>query len=183
VVGCGAVVRREARTGKAAGYIPRYRIWSMNSISLAILIGGMILSPAIAYLLKGRLQTEGAVVLGVAIAAACFGAAVLISANACSVDHGNISQCPSARLSAFFIITGSAGLTCAGVLALLLYRTPEERWGRRFLLLMATLRVIPTFLPAIFSIGAVLILAYWALLGWLIIKDPPLRLDEVDRVG
>jgi hypothetical protein len=37
------------------------------------------------------------------------------------------------------------------------------------------------FFPAILLVRLGLIFIWWSVLGWLIAKDPPLRLDEVGR--
>jgi len=63
-----------------------------------------------------------------------------------------------------------------------LYRMRRGQW-RRTVLGAAMLLAVPMFIPAILVVRVFLIIIWWSVLGWLVVKDPALRLDEVDPAG
>jgi len=147
---------------------------------MTIWVGGLMLSPLIAFMFSGGYRVEGGAVLALTIATGCFGVAMFINAFAChdSWPMGTV-YCPT-NAQKLFLISGSvAGVLNTGVMIAVLRGQGRSR-KQRVLLSLVALLTVPTFMPAIFSIGALLILVWWVVLGWLIIANPPLRDDQVD---
>lgn len=149
----------------------------MTDASMFVWISGTLASPVIAFLFADRFARGGAVLLGLLIATASFGLAVLLSTGSCESP-----RCPSSANVLVLNLSWVAGVASASVQGVALYRMRGARL-RRVALGVAMLLAVPMFFPAILLVRISLILIWWSVLGWLIIKDPPLRLDEVTRSG
>ncbi|MDA0797273.1 MAG: hypothetical protein O2826_06745 [Chloroflexi bacterium] len=155
----------------------------MQEIALTIMLGGPTLSPLLAFMFSGGYRVEGGTVLALAIATGSVAVAAFIFAFSChdSWSTGRV-VCFTTAQKLFFVSGSVAGMLNTGVMIAVLKGHGRSR-KQRVLLSIAAVLTVPTFMPAIFSIGALLILAWWVALGWLIIANPPLRDDQVDPAG
>ncbi|MDA0797274.1 MAG: hypothetical protein O2826_06750 [Chloroflexi bacterium] len=149
----------------------------MTDASMFVWISGTLASPVIAFLFADRYARGGAFLLGLLIATASFGLAMLLSTGACEG-----SRCPSSANVLVLNFSWVAAVASASVQGVALYRMRRARL-RRVVLGVTLLLAVPMFIHAILVVRVVLILIWWGVLGWLVVKDPPLRLDEVTRSG
>ena len=149
----------------------------VSEFTPAVLFGGMFASPLLAVLFKRSLTADGAVLLGAIFAVTAFSAGTLMSFGACYQF-----SCSSSSTNTFILLSGTAGILEVGWLTFALYGTKRGR-ARRAILVGAAVLSMATFAAAIFSFGVLLIIGAWALLGWLAIKDPPLRESELPPTG
>lgn len=155
----------------------------MGDVALTIGLGGLMLSPLLAFMFSGRYRVEGGAVLALSISTGCFAVAMFINAFACHDSWSTGTDVCFTTAQKLFLISGSiAGLLNTGVLVAVLKGHGRSR-RQRVLLSIAAVLTVPTFMPAIFSIGVFLMLVWWVALGWLIIENPPLRHDPVDPAG
>jgi hypothetical protein len=152
----------------------------MQDIALVVGYGGVMLSPLLAFMFRGGYRVEGGVVLALAIATGSFAVAAFMLAFACwgSWSTGTV-ECFTTAQKLFFISGSVAGVLNTGVMIAVLRGSGPGR-KQRVLLSLAALLTVPTFMPAILSVGVFLMLVWWVTLGWLIIENPPLRHDYVD---
>ena len=150
----------------------------MSDYAPVVLLGGVFLSPLLAIMFRGSLADNGAILLGAIIVVATFTAAILMGFGACHENWLGEVSCNSSRHNTIILITSAAGIQDVGWLTFALYRKKRGR-ARRAIFVGAAVLTVVTFAVAILSIGVFLILGALALLGWLAIKNPPLRESEL----
>jgi hypothetical protein len=149
----------------------------MTDASMFVWISGTLASPVIAFLFADRYARGGALLLSLLIVTASFGVAVLLSTGSCESP-----RCPSSANVLVLNFSWVAAIASASMQGVALYRMRRGQW-RRTVLGAAMLLAVPMFIPAILVVRVFLIIIWWSVLGWLVVKDPALRLDEVDPAG
>ena len=149
----------------------------MSTLSMWVLLVALVVGVASAIFPPRGLRKAGGMVLGGAVFSAIAGTALLLSVGHCP-DGGDAGrQCPSTAGNLWSVISGGTGLVQAGLLVATLTRA-RQAITRRVLFSACVPLEATLFFITIFSVGAFLILAWWAGLGWLIVKAPPLRVGE-----
>ena len=147
-----------------------------------VLFAGVFASPLLAIMFKGSLTDNGAILLGAIFVVTAFAVATLMGFGACREDWLGQVSCNSSSTNTFILLTASAGILEVGWLTFALYALRRGR-ARRAIFAGAAVLSAAAFAPAFFSISVLLIIGAWALLGWLAIKDPPLRESELPPIS
>jgi len=150
---------------------------------MTIWLGGMMISPLVAFMSSDKYSLEGKVLVGLAFATGSFSLGMLLNAFVChgSWPTGNI-YCPSTVQKMIVFGASTAGATCVAVILTVLRSSGRSR-GQRLRLALVTVLAVPTFSPAALSIGPFLLLIWWGVLGWLMVKNPPLRMGDTTPPG
>ena len=143
-----------------------------------VLLAGLFLSPMLALMFKGSLWDNGGILLAGILVMATFALVSAMNVGACHQDWMGRPSCNSVSVNIVYGVGAGVGILQVGGLTLALYRVRRGR-ARRAILALGVRLSVATFAIAIFSIGIFFILAAWGLLGWLAIKNPPLRESEL----